>query len=81
MIKIYGADWCGDTKKSIACLKNLGVDFQYVNVEEDRTASEWVKNQNGGKEKKPTVSIGKTILSVPTDSELESALKKEGLIA
>ncbi len=81
MIKIYGADWCGDTKKSLAFLKNSGVDFQYINVEEDKTASEWVKSQNGGKEKKPTISFGDTILSVPTDSELESALKKEGIIS
>ncbi|HXG85668.1 MAG TPA: hypothetical protein VNI84_16720 [Pyrinomonadaceae bacterium] len=39
------------------------------------------KKSNWRKGKKPTVSIGETILSVPTDSELESALRKEGIIA
>lgn len=77
MIKVYGADWCADTQKSIAFLKNSGVDFQYINVEDDQSASDWVKNQNGGKEKKPTISIGETILSVPTDSELEAALNRK----
>jgi mycoredoxin len=52
MIKVYGADWCGDTKKTLKYLDSLGVNYQYINVEEDETASRWVKNQNDGKAKK-----------------------------
>ena len=80
MIKIYGADWCEDTRGAINHLNSLKVDYQYINVENDPEASEWVKNQNDGKEKKPTININGKVLSVPTESELESALKNEGLI-
>lgn len=81
MVKIYGADWCGDTKRALSYLDNLGVDYQYINVEQNAEASEWVKKQNGGKERKPTISIGETVLSVPTENELNSVLKQEQVIS
>ena len=81
MVKVYGADWCGDTKRSLNYLDTLGIDYQYINVEQNAEASEWVKNQNGGKERKPTISIGEKVLSVPSDGELNSALKEEELIS
>ena len=40
-------------------LNRLGVAYQYINVEQDQQASEWVKQQNDGKERKPTVKIGR----------------------
>ncbi len=80
MIKVYGADWCSDTKKTLNHLDVLGVDYEYVNVEQSLDASEWVKSKNDGKERKPTVSIGEKILSVPNENELDSLLKQEGLI-
>lgn len=81
MVKIYGADWCGDTQKTINQLESLQVDYQYINVEKDQEASEWVKSQNDGEERKPTVSIGEQVLSVPTEHELVSVLKQEGFIS
>jgi mycoredoxin len=78
VIKVYGADWCGDTQSARKHLESLGIDYSYVNVEEDEEASEWVKNQNDGKERKPTIAIGEKVLSVPSESELDSVLKQEG---
>lgn len=80
MIKVYGADWCGDTKKALEYLDSLGVDYQYINVEKDEAASRFVKNHNDGKERKPTISIGEKILSVPTEEELKSELRQIGII-
>lgn len=80
-VKVYGADWCGDTQSTRRQLDSLGVDYQYINVEENEEASEWVKRQNGGRELKPTVSIGQTILSVPDEAELNSALEKAKLVS
>jgi thioredoxin reductase (NADPH) len=77
MIKVYGADWCGDTKRALNYLDNLNIDYNYINVEEDKSASEWVKSQNEGKERKPTLVVGSRVLSVPSDEELEAALKSE----
>ena len=81
MIKVYGADWCGDTKRALTYLDGLNVNYDYINVEQDKAASEWVKAQNDGKERKPTLVVGNSILSVPAESELEDALRREGLIS
>ena len=80
-VKVYGADWCGDTKRTLAYLDGQGVAYEYVNVEEDAKASAWVKEQNGGKERKPTLDLGGRVLSVPSDQELAAALRDEGLLA
>jgi hypothetical protein len=56
------------------------VAYQYINVEHDQQASEWVKQQNNGKERKPTVKIGAQVLAEPSDQELEQALRHEGLV-
>jgi glutaredoxin len=77
MIKVYGADWCGDTKRTLKYLDNLNVNYEYIDVEKVESASEWVKSQNDGKERKPTVLVGSRVLSVPSESELEAALKSE----
>lgn len=81
MVKVYGADWCGDTKRTLNYLDALEIDYEYINVEQDKTASDWVKSQNDGKERKPTVRVGEKVLSVPGENELNSALKQEGLIS
>jgi glutaredoxin len=73
-VKVYGADWCPMTRRSISHLKSLGVPFEYINVEEDPQVAEWVKAQNGGKEKKPTIDIEGRILAEPTNEELDAAL-------
>lgn len=75
MIKVYGADWCGDTKRTLRYLDNLNVDYDYIDVEKDEAASEWVKSQNEGKERKPTLIVGSQILSVPSEGELKAALE------
>lgn len=79
-IKVYGADWCGDTKRTRKLLDGLGVEYDYIDVEQDAQASQWVKDQNNGKEQKPTVLIGEQILSVPADTELETALREQGIV-
>jgi glutaredoxin len=74
-VKVYGADWCHDTQRTLKHLDELGVDYDYINVEEDEAASRWVKEQNNGKERKPTLEIDGRVLSVPSNEELEAALR------
>jgi glutaredoxin len=80
-VEVYGADWCGDTQRTRRHLDRLGVAYQYINVELDKQASEWVKQQNDGKERKPTVKIGRQVLAEPSDQALEQALRQEGLVS
>lgn len=80
-VKVYGADWCGDTRHTREFLDGLGVAYEYVDVEQDETAARWVKEHNDGKERKPTVDVGGQVLSVPTEHELVGALRELGLMA
>ena len=68
MVEVYGADWCVDTQRTRRHLDSLGVAYQYINIEQDQQASAWVKQQNDGKERKPT------------GPELKRALRQEGLL-
>ena len=79
-VKVYGADWCGDSKRTLRQLDALGVAYDYVDIEQDEQAARWVREQNDGKERKPTVKLGGQILSTPSDEELETALRENGLI-
>lgn len=73
-VTVYGADWCPLTKRAISQLKQMNVDFKYIDIDQDPQASKWVREQNGGKEKKPTIEIDGEVLSEPSDAELEAAL-------
>jgi mycoredoxin len=78
-VKVYGADWCEDTTRTREQLDKLGVAYDYVNIEQDEQAALWVKEQNDGKERKPTLQVGEQVLSVPSEKELETALRRSGL--
>ena len=80
-VKVYGADSCEDTRHAREFLDRLGVQYQYVDVSRDESAARWVREQNGGRERKPTVDVAGQVLSVPTDHELTSALRERGLMA
>jgi mycoredoxin len=81
MVEVYGADWCGDTQRTRRYLDRLGIAYQYIDVERDSQASQWVKDQNDGKERKPTVKVGAQVLAEPSDEALERALRAEGLVS
>ncbi len=80
-IKVYGAGWCGDTKLTLRQLDALGLSYEYIDVEEDAQASVWVKAQNNGKERKPTLDMNGEVLSVPTNEELAQAVQTQGLLS
>jgi glutaredoxin len=75
-VKVFGADWCSMTQRTKEHLQHLGVNYEYVNVERDPRASEWVKAQNDGKERKPTLLVNGEVLTTPTNEELDAALAR-----
>ena len=76
-IRVYGADWCGDTIRTKRFLDNRGLDYEFIDVDEDDTASDRVIQFNGGKRRIPMVEIGQDTLSVPSDAELASRLTRK----
>ena len=80
-IKVYGADWCAMTKRTLSHLDDVGVPYQYIDIDRDRNAANWVKEQNGGKEKKPTLDIAGQVLCEPSNGEVDEALQAKGLLS
>ena len=77
-VTVYGADWCGDTHRTLRHLDSSGVPYDYIDIEENCEAEKKVIEFNKGKRRIPLVEIasedGTTSLSVPSSSELKKAL-------
>jgi glutaredoxin len=69
-VTMYTASWCPDCRRAKSFLKERGVQFREVNIEEDPLAEEIVLQANGGKRKVPTIEInGRYFACSPFDVE------------
>jgi mycoredoxin len=57
-ITMYTTAWCPDCRRAKSFMKERGVPFQEVDIEEDPGAEEIVMRANNGKRKVPTLKIG-----------------------
>ena len=57
-ITMYTTEWCSDCRRAKSFMKERGVAFREVNIEEDYAAAELVMRANNGKRKVPTLEIG-----------------------
>jgi glutaredoxin len=79
-LRVYGRDWCDDTQATRNHLDSLGVQYDYINIEQDAQADSWVLDQNHGKRKTPTLDVSGQVLIEPDERQLEEALRKTGLM-
>lgn len=72
---MYGTSWCPDCKRSIMVLDEFGIEYDFVNIEEDEDAAEKVEEINGGFRSVPTIVFpdGST-LTEPSREELLNKL-------
>lgn len=57
-ITIYTTQGCPDCQRAKTFLKERGVAYREVNIEEDASAEEIVIKANDGKRKVPTLEVG-----------------------
>jgi mycoredoxin len=57
-ITMYTTNWCPDCRRAKTFLKERGVSFREVNIEEDEYAEEIVLKANDGKSVVPTFDVG-----------------------
>ncbi len=57
-ITMYSTTWCPDCYRVKRFLKERGVAFHEVNIEEDETGEAIVIRANNGKRKVPTLRVG-----------------------
>jgi glutaredoxin len=83
-VSVYGADSCGETRRTREHLQDIGVRHRYINVDEDTVGDLRVRGWNEGVRRTPTVVVrgmsGTELLSVPSDNELDEALSRQGFV-
>jgi len=77
---VYGADWCGDCRRSEALLKALNVEYEKRDVEQSAEYTEEARNISG-RTNIPVILFadGKHLVE-PSDADLHSELTVRGLI-
>jgi mycoredoxin len=74
---MYGAEWCGDCRRSKKFLDSNNVSYEYVDVETDTTASDKVIEINGGMRSIPVIVFEDgTHLTEPSDAALQAKLEE-----
>jgi glutaredoxin-like protein len=80
-ITMYGAQWCGDCRRSQRLLNELGVEYSYINIEEVPGAADKVVEISGGAQSIPVVMFSDgSHLTEPSDPDLRKKLESLGLI-
>jgi glutaredoxin len=79
-VKVYGSDRCQDTQAALYHLDSLGVQHEYINIDQDPDAMSWLLQHNAGPQLTPTLDIQGTVLSAPDEPRLEDVLRAKGLM-
>jgi len=75
-VTMYGADWCGDCRRSKRFMEENNVAFDYIDVEADLSAADKVVEINGGAKSIPVIVFSDgTHLTEPSDNDLKAKLE------
>lgn len=82
-LTIYGDDTCDDTERCMAHLDDLGIAYNYVNIDHDQETKQQVTDWNHGQLKTPVIVFGGGIsprIIEPTNEQLDGWLEERGLL-
>ena len=80
-ITMYGADWCGDCRRSKRLFEELNVEYTLIDTDLDLTAADKVIEINGGAKSIPVIVFSDgTHLTEPSDNDLKAKLVSLGII-
>jgi mycoredoxin len=57
-IRLYTTSWCSDCRWAKQFLRERGIPFEEINVDEEPEAEDLVLRVNHGRRKVPTVEVG-----------------------
>jgi len=77
LITVYGADWCGDTIRTLRQLDAAGATYNYINIDDDAEGEKKVIEFSKGKRRIPLVEVGNKSLCVPSEQELRGAMSQQ----
>ena len=80
MIKMYTTSWCSDCSATKTALRNKGIAFEEINIEENPQAAEYVMQVNEGRRSVPTLEYGGVAASLSrfTPAKLADFLQRSG---
>jgi glutaredoxin len=77
-INVYGSETCSHTTQALAHLEQLGLEYEFIDIDEDEDAEQRVIAWNDGKRKIPTIEIlsnnESRVLGNPGIERLDEAL-------
>ena len=80
-ITMYGADWCGDCRRSKRLFEELDVQVNHIDVEKDESTAAKVIEINGGAKSIPVIVFSDgTHLTEPSDNDLKAKLQALSII-
>ena len=75
-IIMYATEWCGDCKRSRRLLDKLNISYKVIDIDQDKTGNQFVRNINKGNASVPTIVFPNGIILVePSDEELIKSKK------
>jgi glutaredoxin-like protein len=79
-ITMYGAEWCGDCRRSKRLLDSLGVAYEYIDVANDDAGKD-VAIGISGKQSIPVITFSDgTFVVEPSDIDLRAKIEALGLL-
>ncbi|MFU8826666.1 MAG: glutaredoxin domain-containing protein [Brevefilum sp.] len=70
-IKVYGTRWCGDTRRALRILDERQIDYDWIDIDQDKDGETLVKATNRGNRSVPTIFFpDDSILVEPRNQEL-----------
>jgi len=79
-VVMYGADWCGDCRRSERLLNTLGVEFEKKDVEHSAEFTEEARAISGRTNIPVIIFSDGKFLVEPSDPELHAELTIRGLV-
>jgi thioredoxin reductase (NADPH) len=73
-ILFYGAEWCSDCKRAKQFLNENNIQYEFIDVDIDKNATNLVETINNGKRIIPTLLINNKSFTNPDNSELATEL-------
>lgn len=74
-IVMYGTTWCGDCVRSKAVMQEYKINYQWVDIDLEKGARQYVEKVNKGRATVPTIIFPDgEILVEPSNLELKSKL-------
>ena len=79
-ITMFGAEWCGDCRRTKKQLDELGIAYEYVDLEADPAAADVAREISGRTQIPVVVYPDSTHHVEPSNADVEAKLRELALI-